>query len=86
VYNSSKSDYIVSSTFFFRTILKIERNKHEDFSCDENSTVERVTNLEKGTHKLFKIVSERLNIFEDLVVSKLPPNRKKIGLRHDKKY
>lgn len=59
--------------------------KLRSFLAMENSTEERVTNLEKGTHKLFKIVFERLDTFEDLVLPKLPPNRKKIGLRHDKK-
>ena len=59
--------------------------KLRSFLAMENSTEERLTNLEKGTHKLFKIVFERLDTFEDLVIPKLPPKRKKIGLRHDKK-
>ena len=59
--------------------------KLRSFLAMENSIEERVTNLEKGTHKLFKIVFERLDTVEDLVTPKLPSNRKKIGLRHDKK-
>lgn len=45
----------------------------------------RVDKLEKGTNQLFKIVFERLDTIEDLVTPKLPANRKKIGLRIDKK-
>jgi hypothetical protein len=59
--------------------------KRRSFFAMENSIEERVTNLEKGTHKLFKIVFERLDTVEDLVTSKLPANRKNIGLRNDKK-
>ena len=44
--------------------------KLRSFLAMENSTEERVTNLEKGTHKLFKIVFERLDTFEDLVMPK----------------
>lgn len=54
--------------------------KLRSFLAMENSIEERVTNLEKGTHKLFKIVFERLDNMEEQITPKLPPNRKKIGL------
>ncbi len=55
--------------------------KLRSFLAMENSLVGRVENLEKGTHKLFKIVFERLDSLEDEITPKLPANRKKIGLQ-----
>lgn len=59
--------------------------KLRSFLAMENSIDNRITNLEKNTHKLFKIVFERLDKIEDQVTPKLPANRKKIGLRHGQK-
>jgi hypothetical protein len=47
----------------------------------ENSLSERVTKLELGTNKLFKVVFERLDSVEEATPS-LKPNRKKIGLKN----
>lgn len=59
--------------------------KLRSFLAMENSIDNRVTGLEKSTHKLFKIVFERLDRIEDQVTPKLPVNRKKIGLKQDLK-
>ncbi len=57
--------------------------KLRSFVAMENTTDKRVKELEKGTHKLFKIVFERLDSIESTIEPKLPPNRKKIGLNND---
>ncbi len=50
------------------------------FLMMENNLDERITNIEKGTNQLFKIVFERLDGYEDMIKPKLADNRKKIGL------
>lgn len=55
--------------------------KLRSFIAMENTTDKRIEELEKGTHKLFKIVFERLDSIENIIEPKLSPNRKKIGLR-----
>ncbi len=56
--------------------------KLRSFMMMDNSALEgRVQNLEKNTHKLFKIVFERLDSVETLITPKLSDNRKKIGLK-----
>lgn len=55
--------------------------KLRSFLVMENTTTERLDKLEKGTHKLFKIVFERLDSLEEQITPKLPANRKKIGLK-----
>ena len=57
--------------------------KLRSFLSMENPLEGRVGSLEKGTHKLFKIVFERLDTFEEQITPKLPTNRKKIGLKQD---
>lgn len=57
--------------------------KLRSFLALENSTNERLDKLEQGTHKLFKIVFERLDSLEEQITPKLPANRKKIGLKQD---
>jgi hypothetical protein len=59
--------------------------KLRSFLSMENSLEDRVGNLEKGTHKLFKVVFERLDTLEEQITPKLPANRKKIGLKQDQK-
>jgi hypothetical protein len=59
--------------------------KLRSFLSMGNSMEGRVGNIEKGTHKLFKIVFERLDTLEEQITPKLPANRKKIGLKHDPK-
>lgn len=55
--------------------------KLRSFLMMEKSLDERVTNLEKGTNQMFKIVFERLDSYEEMITPKLPDTRKKIGLR-----
>lgn len=59
--------------------------KLRSFLSMDNSLEGRVGNLEKGTHKLFKIVFERLDAVDEQITPKLPANRKKIGLKQDPK-
>ena len=59
--------------------------KLRSFLSMENSLEGRVGNLEKGTHKVFKIVFERLDHLDEQIRPKLSTNRKKIGLKHDSK-
>lgn len=55
--------------------------KLRSFLAMDGSSNERLDKLEKGTHKLFKIVFERLDSLEEEITPKLPANRKKIGLK-----
>lgn len=55
--------------------------KLRSFLAMENSVEGRVDKLEQGTHKLFKIVFERLDDIEEQISPKLPPNRRKISLK-----
>lgn len=57
--------------------------KLRSFLAMESSIDNRVTNLEKNTHKLFKIVFERLDNIEDQITPKLPANRNRIGLKQN---
>ncbi len=58
-----------------RTFIRLR-----SFLAMENSLSERVTKLEQGTNKLFKVVFERLDSVEESPT--LKPNRKKIGLKN----
>lgn len=55
--------------------------KLRSFLSMESSVEGRVDQLEQGTHKLFKVVFERLDDIEEQITPKLPSNRRKIGLR-----
>lgn len=57
--------------------------KLRSFLAMENSAEGRVGKLEQGTHKLFKIVFERLDDIDEKINPKLSPNRRKIGLNND---
>lgn len=59
--------------------------KLRSFLSMDNSLEGRVGNLEKGTHKLFKIVFERLDTLYEQITPRLSANRKKIGLKQDQK-
>lgn len=61
-----------------RTFIKLR-----SFLSMDNSSNQRVDELEKKTNKLFKIVFERMDSYEEAVTPKLPPLRKKIGLKRD---
>lgn len=52
------------------------------FLAMDNSLVERVSKLEKGTNKLFRLVFERLDVIEEKIEPRLSPNRKRIGLNN----
>lgn len=58
-----------------RTFIKLR-----SFLAMENSLSERVSKLELGTTKLFKVVFERLDAVEESTPP-LKPSRKKIGLK-----
>ncbi|MFP5386576.1 MAG: ORF6N domain-containing protein [Bacteriovoracia bacterium] len=62
-----------------RTFIKLR-----SFLAIENSLPEKVSKLEQGTNKMFKVVFERLDNIEDLV-SQPHPQRRKIGLTSNKK-
>lgn len=74
VLNSPRS--ISVNISIMRTFVKLR-----SFLAMDNSLVERVSKLEKGTNKLFRLVFERLDFIEEKVEPKLNPNRKRIGLR-----
>ena len=61
-----------------RTFIKLR-----SFLSFETSASHKVDELEKKTNKLFKIVFERMDSYEEAVTPKLPPHRKKIGLKRD---
>lgn len=54
--------------------------KLRSFVAIENTTTQDIKTLEKNTNKLFKIVFERMDS-KEVVMPKLQPNRKKIGLK-----
>lgn len=58
-----------------RTFIRLR-----SFLAMENSLSDRVSKLEEGTNRLFKVVFERLDAVEDETPI-LKPNRKKIGLK-----
>jgi len=61
-----------------RTFIKLR-----SFISMESSTSNKVDELERKTNKLFKIIFERMDSYEEAVTPKLPPQRKKIGLKRD---
>jgi hypothetical protein len=63
-----------------RTFIKLR-----SFLAIENSLPEKVSKLEQGTNKLFKVVFERLDCLEELVRPQINPQRRKIGLTSNKK-
>lgn len=74
---------ILSSKKAIQINISIMRTftKLRSFLAMDNDFENRLTNLEKGTNQLFKIVFERLDNFEEAVTPRLPPNRKKIGIK-----
>lgn len=66
--------------------------KLRSFLSMENSLEKRVSELERNTNQIFKVVFERLDdvdhklqIYTEAVTPRLPNNRKKIGLKPCKK-
>lgn len=54
----------------FRSFLMLEKDLRDE-----------VENLKRDTNRVFKVVFERLDNFEELIDPKLPSKRKKIGLK-----
>ena len=59
--------------------------KLRSFHALENNLANELKDLKDNTSRLFKIVFERLDDFEDQITPKLPDNRKKIGFKPDLK-
>ena len=55
--------------------------KLRSFLLLEKGLTEMMNSLEPRTHKIFKIVFERLDALETIADSKLPKTKKKIGLK-----
>ena len=53
------------------------------FLAMEASMQERTGKLEQNSTKLFKIIFEKLDTIEEDIAPKLPPGRKKIGLKNE---
>lgn len=53
------------------------------FLAMEASMQERTGKLEQNSTKLFKIIFEKLDTIEEDITPKLPPGRKKIGLKNE---
>ena len=62
-----------------RTFIKLR-----SFLAIENSLPEKVSRIEQGTNRLFKVVFERLDHLEEQIEPRLDPERRKIGLRLNK--
>lgn len=58
-----------------RTFIKLR-----SFLAIENATSNKVDELGQGTYKLFKIVFERLDCLEEIVIPKIDSERRHIGL------
>lgn len=54
--------------------------KHRSFLFLEKNINERMNKLESGTNKVFKVVFERLDTIEEVIDTKLPKTKRKIGL------
>lgn len=55
--------------------------KLRSFLLLEKGLNERMSKLESGTNKIFKVVFERLDAIEHVIDTKLPSTKKKIGLK-----
>lgn len=56
--------------------------KLRSFLLLEKGLNERMNKLESGTNKVFKAVFERLDSIEDVIDTKLPTTKRKIGLKN----
>jgi hypothetical protein len=66
--------FLVSS--IMRTFIKLR-----SFLAMETSLESKVNKLEQGTNKLLRVVFERFDLLEEIVETKLPARRKRIGLK-----
>jgi hypothetical protein len=60
-----------------RTFIKLR-----SFLAIENTSSDKVDELGQGTYRLFKIVFERLDSLEEIVIPKLDSKRRRIGLKN----
>ncbi|MFP5492873.1 MAG: ORF6N domain-containing protein [Bacteriovoracia bacterium] len=74
VLNSERA--VLVNISIMRTFIKLR-----SFLAMESSLESKVNKLEQGTNKLFKVVFERLDSVEEVVETKLPTRKKKIGLK-----
>lgn len=74
VLNSERA--VLVNISIMRTFIKLR-----SFLAMESSIESRVNKLEQGTNRLFKVVFERLDSVEEVIETKLPSRRKKIGLK-----
>lgn len=58
-------------------------NQMRSYLAIENVNADKISKLEKNTNKLFRIVLERMDTLEEVVDSKLPHRKKKIGLKEN---
>lgn len=58
-------------------------NQMRSYLAIENVNADKISKLEKNTNKLFRIVLERMDNLEEVVDSKLPKRKKKIGLKEN---
>jgi hypothetical protein len=63
-----------------RTFIKLR-----SFLASENSLPEKVSKLEQGTNRMFKVVFERLDCLEEIISPFPNQPRRKIGLTSNKK-
>lgn len=57
--------------------------KLRSFLALENDATVRISKLEEGTNKLFKVVFQRMDEIEEQIRPRLSPSRKKIGLKSE---
>ena len=75
---------VLSSKTAIHVNISIVRTftKLRSFLAMESSMNERMGELEQNSTKMFRIILERLDSIDDDLAPKLPPNRKKIGLKN----
>jgi hypothetical protein len=76
---------VLNSTSAIHINISIMRTftRLRSFLAMEASMQERMGKLEQNSTKLFKIIFERLDTIEEDIAPKLPPSRKKIGLKNE---
>lgn len=75
VLNSNKA--IIINISIIRIFTKLR-----SFLLLEKGLSERIDKLENGTNQVFKAVFERLDSIEDVIDTKLPTTKRKIGLKN----
>lgn len=57
--------------------------KIRKFYEPETNLFDEVKTLKSASNELFKVIFERIDLIEDELAPRLPPNRKKIGIKTD---